>query len=360
MAIFGAVEFMLTLRAAIDGLRTCFSLPRLCVAGLAALGEFALFSLSWEDPLWYLGMAVGLPALAALLAYGLFERWPRRLPDRLPHWVLQVAGVALAIVLTLAALYLLNTEAGAPPFWQVRERLQSYVSLTFLGLLLGPWLAMAALLRQRDARVREAERKRGELERQARDARVWLLQSQVQPHFLFNTLASLQALLDAGSSHAGPVLAHLVTYLRAAVPRLNEAATRLEQELEMVRAYLVLMRMRMPDRLAFGIAVAPGCESLQCPPMTLMTLVENAVRHGIDPSLHGGRIDVRIDAANGRCHIEVSDTGVGLQAGSPGLGTGLGSLRERLALMFGDAAALRISELAPHGFLVSIECPAWP
>jgi len=151
-----------------------------------------------------------------------------------------------------------------------------------------------------------------------------------------------------------------VTYLRAAVPRLNESATRLEQELEMVGAYLVLMQLRMPDRLRFAIDVAPGCARLQCPPMTLMTLVENAVRHGIDPGLDGGRIDVRISAANGRCHIEVSDTGVGLQAGSPGLGTGLGSLRERLALMFGAEAALRISENTPHGFRVSIVCPAWP
>ena len=351
---------MFTLRRAIDGLRTCLSPQRLCVAGLAALAEFALFTFSWEDPLWYLALAVFLPALAALLAYGLFERWPRRLPGKLAHWVLQVAGVALAIVLTLAGLYLLNTRPGAPPFWQVQERLQSYIALSFLGLLLGPWIAMAALLRQRDARVREAERRRGELERQARDARAWLLQSQVQPHFLFNTLASLQALLDTGSSHAAPVLAHLVTYLRAAVPRLNEAATRLEQELDMVRAYLVLMQMRMPDRLQFGIDVAPGCAGLQCPPMTLMTLVENAVRHGIDPGMNGGRVDVHISAANGRCHIEVSDTGVGLQAGSPGLGTGLASLRERLALMFGGDAALRISELAPHGFRVSIECPAWP
>lgn len=128
----------------------------------------------------------------------------------------------------------------------------------------------------------------------------------------------------------------------------------------MVRAYLVLMQMRMPDRLQFGIDVAPGCERLQCPPMTLMTLVENAVRHGIDPCMDGGRIDVFITEAHGRCHIEVSDTGAGLQAGSPGPGTGFGSLRERLALMFGGEAALRISELAPHGFRVSIECPAWP
>ena len=343
-----------------DGLRSCLSAQRLRAAGLAALAEFALFTVTWQDPLWRLAMLIFPTAFVALLAYGLFERWPRRLPRGLPHWVLQVVGVALAIVLTLAGFYLVATAPGAPPFWHVPVRLESYVALSFVGLLLGPWVAMAALLRQRDASVREAERRRGELERQARDARVSLLQAQVQPHFLFNTLASVQALVDARSAHASPVLAHLVTYLRAAVPRLHERATRLGQELEMVGAYLVLMQMRMPDRLQFAIDVAPGCDALQCPPMTLMTLVENAVRHGIDPALHGGRIDVRITRIGDRCHIDVRDTGVGLQAGSPGLGTGLGSLRERLALMFGGDAALRISELAPHGFCVAIECPAWP
>ena len=350
---------MSTLRHAIDLLRSCLSLRRLRVAGLAALAEFALFTLTWEDPLWLLAMLIFPTALMALLAYGLCEHWPRQLPGALPRWVLQVLAVALAIVLMLLAFYLLMTRPGAPPFWQVPVRLQSFMAITFLGLLLGSWTAMAALLRQRDASVREAERRRGELERQARDARMALLRAQVQPHFLFNTLASVQALVDTGSHHAAPVLAHLVTYLRAAVPRLDEAVTRLEQELDMARAYLVLMQMRMPDRLQFGFDIAPGCEQLQCPPMTIMSLVENAVRHGIDPGLQGGRIDVRISQAHGRCHIEVRDTGVGLQADSPGLGSGLASLRERLALMFGNDAALRISEPAPHGFCINIECPAW-
>lgn len=186
------------------------------------------------------------------------------MPGWSPRWVLQVVGVALAIVLSLASLYLLNTRPGAPPFWQVQERCRAGLA-RFPGIVARPMDGdgrPAAPARRPRARSRG---RRGELERQARDARVRPLQAQVQPHFLFNTLASLQALLDAGSSHAAPVLAHLVTYLRAAVPRLSEAATRLEQELEMVRAYLVLMQLRMPDRLQFGIDVAPGCERLQCP-----------------------------------------------------------------------------------------------
>lgn len=340
-------------------LQACLAPRRLFVAGLAASAEFALFTLSWEDQLSRLVLLVFLPALAAVLAFSVFEHWPRRMPNWLAHWVLQVVGVALSILLCVFALYFAATQTGAPPFWQEPERLVSCVAISAVGMLLGSWIAMAALLRQRDARVRQAERTRVDLERQAQEARMWLLQAQVQPHFIFNTLASLQALVDAGSPQATPVLAHLVTYLRAAVPRLNEPIVRLEQELEMVQAYLVLMQMRMPDRLRFHIEVQSGCEMLRCPPMTLMTLVENAVRHGIDPSLHGGRIDVRIAQADGRCHIQVSDTGLGLQADSTGLGTGLGSLRERLKLTFADDAAMRISELAPQGFCVAIECPAW-
>jgi glucose-6-phosphate-specific signal transduction histidine kinase len=341
------------------GMLTCLSPRRLRIAGLAASAEFALFSLSWEGSFPGLALLIYPPALVALLAFGLCEHWPRQLPHWLARWVVQVVAVALAILLTVGGLFLATTELGAPPFWHSRERLVSFIAISFVGMLLGPWIGMAALLRQRDVRVRQAERKRGELERQALDARVWLLQAQVQPHFLFNTLASLQSLVDAGSPHAATVLEHLVIYLRAAVPRLNEPIIRLGQELEMARAYLFLMQMRMPDRLQFAIDVEAGCERLQCPPLTLMTLVENAVRHGIDPSLTGGRIDVRIAQANGRCHIEVCDTGAGLQTGSPGLGTGLGSLRERLALTFAGDAAMRISELSPHGFCVAIECAAW-
>jgi LytS/YehU family sensor histidine kinase len=134
--------------------------------------------------------------------------------------------------------------------------------------------------------------------------------------------------------------------------------TTLGQEIELVRAYLELMRMRLPDRLAFELNVADAALGLRCPPMTLLTLVENAVRHGIDPAEEGGSIAIDVRVTEGRCWIRVADSGAGLQASGRGLGTGLTALRERLALVFGDAASLRIRAREPRGVVAELEFPA--
>jgi len=118
------------------------------------------------------------------------------------------------------------------------------------------------------------------------------------------------------------------------------------------------MHMRMPDRLQFAIQVDEASRGLRCPPSTLLALVENAVRHGIDPSEEGGRIDVRVQVKDGRCRAEVRDTGVGLATPGDGPGTGLASLRERLQLTFGGDAHLRISSLVPHGVSAEVDFPA--
>jgi sensor histidine kinase YesM len=117
------------------------------------------------------------------------------------------------------------------------------------------------------------------------------------------------------------------------------------------------MQMRMPDRLQFALQVDAGTRQLPCPPMTLLTLVENAVRHGIDPSEEGGRIDIHAEQREGRCHISVIDTGVGLRTSGGGLGTGLATLRERLQLAFGGAALMTVREVAPHGVRVHLDYP---
>jgi LytS/YehU family sensor histidine kinase len=218
------------------------------------------------------------------------------------------------------------------------------------------------MVRQRETFARNQalafELERSELERKALDARLRLLQAQVEPHFLFNTLANVQALVDAGSPHASTVLKSLIAYLRAAVPRLHEPTTTLGQELQLVRAYLEVMHMRMPDRLKFALHIDESARELECPPMTLLTLVENAVRHGIDPTEEGGFIDVTVRLHEGRCKVRVVDTGMGLQAGGSGLGTGLSSLRERLQLAFSGNAQLSISEVDPHGVAVELDFPA--
>jgi LytS/YehU family sensor histidine kinase len=265
---------------------------------------------------------------------------------------------------TTSLIYVLSTPSGAPPFWEVPARMDGWTHLTFAGLLLAPWTALAAIVRQKEAFARDQQLtfalERSELERRALDARLHLLQAQVAPHFLFNTLANVQALVDAGSPQASAVLRSLTAYLRAIVPLLHEPAATIEREVQLVRPYLELMQMRMPDRLKYAMNVDPSALVVRCPPTTLLTLVENAVRHGIDPSEEGGRIDIDIDLRGERCVVRVTDTGVGLRHSVDGLGTGLTTLRERLQLIFGDAAQLRLTSAARRGVVAEVDIPARP
>jgi len=299
-------------------------------------------------------------ALAATMAFALFEVWPRRLPRWCQRWALQVLAVGASIPIATTAMYLPFTPNDAPPFLENND----WMLVTFAVMLVAPWTALAAIVRQKEALAHHQKLafalERSELERQAADARLHLLQAQVAPHFLFNTLANVQALVDAGSPHASAVLRSLTAYLRAAVPLLHEPAATIERELQLVRPYLELMQMRMPDRLEYAMNVDPGTLNVRCPPTTLLTLVENAVRHGIDPSEEGGRIDIDVARIGERCVLRVTDTGVGLDQSANGPGTGLTALRERLQLLFGDAAQLRLIAGARRGVAVEVEMPARP
>jgi len=321
-----------------------------------------LLGIPWESgPVSVMFEAMQL-GMAGLLAFGLFEQWPRHLPAWLARWALQVAAVALVMPLACYGLFTLTTATGEPPFWAVVGRRNAFLSLTVLSVLLAPWVALAVLVRQREALVKDQalrfELERSELERQALDARLRLLQAQVAPHFLFNTLANIQALVDAGSPQAATVLRSLVAYLRAAVPRLHESDTTLGQELQLVTAYLELMRLRIPDRLQFSVEVDPAAHALRCPPMTLLTLVENAVRHGIDPSEEGGCIAISVQRHGDRCRVQVCDTGVGLGQPGNGLGTGLATLQERLALAFAGDAKLCVQAQPSQGVCAELDFPA--
>jgi len=286
-----------------------------------------------------------------LFVFGAFETRPRRLPKWLPRTVVRLIGIVLVIPVCAAIIAMLDPDS--------RENLGRLVGA---ALLFAPWVAVATILRQRDLLVREQafafELERSEFERRVSDARLSLMQAQVEPHFLFNTLANIQALVDSGSPQASKVLTSLIAYLRAAVPRMQSQATTLDDEVQLVRAYLELMQMRMPDRLQYALHLEPASARLYCPPMTLLTLVENAVRHGIDPSETGGRIDADVWMRDNRCVIRVKDTGVGLKTVSRGLGTGLSTLRERLKLAFGGDAQLTLTEVVPHGVCAEIGFPA--
>lgn len=334
---------------------------RLVVALALSSAVGGLLSQGWRDTSSVLARAVVL-GLIVMVVFTVFEHWPRRLPPWLGRWALQVIGVGVAVPVTTLAIWMLSTKPGAPPFWEVRERATGYMMLTFFGLLVAPWTALAALVRQREAFAREQalafELERSELEREALNARLHLLQAQVAPHFLFNTLANVQALVDAGSPRASAVLRSLIAYLRAAVPLLHEPEATLGRELELVRAYLELMHMRIPDRLRYDLRVDESLAGTRCPQTALLTLVENAVRHGIDPSEEGGSVEIDVQRRGDRCLVRVADTGVGLRPTDGGLGTGLSTLRERLQLMFGDAGRLRVAAREGGGVVAELEIPS--
>lgn len=335
---------------------------RLAVALTMSIGVGLLMIPVWKSSLASLFLRTIILGVSATIAFASFEAWPRRLPRWLQRWALQVVAVGVVMPVTTLLIYVLSTPRGAPPFWESSSRLDGWTHLTFAGLLLAPWTALVAIVRQKEAFARDQKLtfalERSELERQALDARLHLLRAQVTPHFLFNTLANVQALVDAGSPHASVVLRSLTAYLRAAVPRLHEPAATIERELQLLRPYLELMQMRIPDRLEYAIDVEPSALKLRCPPTALLTLVENAVRHGIDPTEEGGRIDVDVTRAGERCVIRVADTGAGLRQSANDLGSGLTTLRERLHLMFGDAAQLRLAPNSPRGVVVEIDIPA--
>ena len=289
-------------------------------------------------------------ATVLLFAYAAGRAWP---PRWLPRGLAPVLAVLLAAPPTTALIYLV-VSGGVRPFVQTPERLSGFAWIAGMGMLLGLAAATTAVVRERLA---QAEARALRLELEAAQARLERLRAQIEPHFLFNTLANVQALVEGGSPRAAEVLKSLIAYLRAAMPRLNDAAPTLGHELDLVRAYLALMQMRMPDRLAFAIDADDAPRHLPFPTLALLTLVENAVRHGIDPAEDGGRIEVGVRRDAGTLRLWVADTGVGMDPhAAPG--TGLSNLRDRLHTQYAGRATLTLAEQAPHGVRAEITLPA--
>lgn len=325
-----------------------FGLRRIAVVTAIATLVVVLINPIFITPFHQLWMRGVVIALALALAYTVAGNWPQTL---LPVWLVQV------LVVVLLAPVCATIESLQDVGWDVhaitsdRHRVAGFVWVAALSLIVGLIASLAALVREREERANaQALRfalERETLERQALDARLRLMHAQIEPHFLFNTLANVQALVEAGSPRAAIVLKSLIAYLRAAVPRLRAADETLGNELSLARAYLEVMVSRMPDRLQYGIDIPSELHGLRFPSMALLTLVENALKHGIDPSESGGRVEIGARSEDARVHVWVQDSGVGLdETAQPGFG--LSQLRERLAAYFGASARLDLG-MPPSG-----------
>jgi hypothetical protein len=233
----------------------------------------------------------------------------------------------------------------------------------FVGLI---WTLIGAVgygvltsLREADRHRRALEQARADeacLSAQMVEANLSALQAQIEPHFLFNTLANVRRLYEIDASRGRDMLRHLVDYLRAALPSMRSAGSTLGRELDLIRSYLTILQLRMGERLRF--AIEPGDAGLDAalPPMVLPTLVENAIKHGLSPLPEGGEVLVRVRRDDRHLVVQVADSGAGF-AGTCGSGVGLANTRARLAALYGSDAALNLQSNWPRGVIAEVRVP---
>lgn len=273
---------------------------------------------------WFLSLASA--AMALSVARSLWHDPSRRR--------LNIACYVTATVVSVAFVGL--AKAGYHDFFV----LYALLALVLMTAILSAWWVLTVYrVDQIEARLRELAEQDTALRLQTR-----LAAAQIQPHFLFNTLASLQHWVDTGDARAAPLLRDFTAYLRSTLPMFERELQPLAEEMEMVRRYLAVMQARLGARLSFNIDVQTGLDTT-LPPGVLLTLVENAIAHGIEPQLRGGHLEVTARQEAGRLVLTISDDGPGLASGWTE-GVGLSNTRRRLADAFPDAS-LTLSDAHP-------------
>ncbi|SFC55926.1 sensor histidine kinase [Massilia yuzhufengensis] len=211
-----------------------------------------------------------------------------------------------------------------------------------------------------EVQVANAAAEREAMQRQLSETKMQMMQAQVEPHFLFNTLASVEHLIQVDPPRASAMQRSLIQYLRAVLPQMrdNAVVTGLGREVDMVTAYLNLLRMRMEERLTVVMQVPDSLRSAAFPPMMLQSMVENAIKHGLECKPEGGTLKIQADVVDNRLRVTVTDDGVGFGVvPSDGTGLGLQTIRDRLKLLHGDAGQLHIAANSPTGVIAMIEVP---
>jgi hypothetical protein len=360
----------------------------LCAQPLTSRAAFCrIFNLRTVAAVFYFCLIVVVGRLLMDLQYEDLGEWAmstlRFLRQNLISGLLLLATIAAADALAVArglgrrgalAVGVLLVLAGSAA--AVVLRVWVYGSLPTFGgdpvYLTGVWLTWALLgalgyalfyLMREDEQQRlllcDAECADQALSAQMLQARLSALQAQIEPHFLFNTLANVRRLYETTPERGREMLSCLIDYLRAALPSMRSSSSTLGRELDLARSFLTILQMRMGGRLQFSISAEAGLLDAPMPPMVLPTLVENAVKHGLGPLPEGGRIDIRARRAGDDIEIEVRDTGAGFTA-AKGSGVGLANTRSRLAGLYGARASLQLAAGAPRGVVATLRLPPEP
>jgi len=357
----------------------------LCAQPLAARAVFSrILNLRTVAAVFYFCLIVVVSRMLVVLQYEPLDEWAlavvRALRQNLISGLLLLATIAVADSLAAArrldrrrslVLGVLLVTLGSA--LAVALRVWVYGTMPVVGenvaYLLGVWLIWTLIgsvgfvlfyITREDEQQRrllcDAEYAQQALGAQMLQARLSALQAQIEPHFLFNTLANVRRLYETAPSRGREMLSCLIDYLRAALPSMRSTSSTLGRELDLARSFLTILQMRMGERLQFAIAAEASLLEAPMPPMVLPTLVENAIKHGLGPLPEGGRIDIRARRSGDDLEIEVRDTGVGFTA-SKGSGVGLANTRSRLAGLYGARASLQLAAAAPRGVVATLRLP---
>jgi sensor histidine kinase YesM len=234
------------------------------------------------------------------------------------------------------------------------------IQMLFIGVMFGSIItyifSSRAQIADSEARIQEEKIKRLTSETKAAEANLKLLQAQIEPHFLFNTLSNVLSLLDTDTEKGKSMLMDFVHYLRTSLSKIRGNKTTLGQEMEMIQAYLNIFKVRMGNRLHFKIDLPEKLKANSFPPMLIQPLVENAIKHGLEPKVDGGDILIRGIEKDGVLRLEVIDTGGGFIREQES-GMGLSNIRERLFSLYGNSGRLILEENSPQGLKAAIEVP---
>jgi two-component sensor histidine kinase len=318
------------------------------------------------------------PALATTVRYA---RWPAR-KEAIGVVAAVVLGIGLSWVVDYYASNYIAEQTGqktareaklaklkdAPKLQRLAAHVASSVQDLAIYALLGGGFALFAYFRERtrvEASLRRRELARANDARREAEMRLSLLQAQVEPHFLFNTLAGLRSMIGHDPLAAQGMVDKLVDYLRAAIPKMRadgeQETPTLGDQLDIVKSYLELMQIRMGKRLTFDIQTPMALRHAQFPPLMLISLVENALKHGLEPKPEGGHLLISAHKEGRMLTITVTDNGVGFGgATTSGSGIGLANIKTRLAQIYGTRAALTLKTPEQGGLAISISLPSTP
>ncbi len=324
---------------------------------LIATINTGLAGVLWIDdprPFWHPLVAVQIYGFMIGYCVNVARPWESERPIRTLAAAVAVGAVVGVILVILVKGY----------SWEyVAERRKQFglnlVLAFFNGMAVSLVFHVRLAAAHAQARLARAEADRLLLSKQAIEAELKLMQAQVEPHFLFNTLASVQFLTETDPPAAHRLLGHLIAYLRTALPQLRASSTTLGKELELCEPYLSILRTRIGSRLSFSIDVADGLRAHPFPPNLLISLVENAVKHGIEPSADGGTITIGARREGDRLVVDVVDTGRGIveSRARAGGGVGLANVRERLAALYGPRGRFTLVPVEPRGTRATLEIP---